>query len=70
MKLTAKQAVVVRLVILGYTDERIAAELGIPRNTVVERLRVIYRALGFSQAGGYNPRVLLVVRALPRRRPD
>jgi len=68
VKFTAKQSAVVRLVVLGYTDDRIAEELGIPRTTVAERLRTIYGSMGAHQAGGYNPRALLVVRCLTRRR--
>ena len=44
-KLTSKQTQVLNMWLLGYTQEEIAAEIGIGRTTVEERLRCVVKKI-------------------------
>ena len=49
VRLTARQAEVARIVALGATAEKAAAELGIPKNTVVSHLRDVKKRTGMGR---------------------
>lgn len=48
MDLTERQKAVLRLILKGYGNERIAAELGIAPNTVKQHAHAVFLALGVS----------------------
>ena len=48
MDLTERQTAVLRLILKGYGNERIAAELGIAPNTVKQHAHAVFMALGVS----------------------
>lgn len=55
--LTDKQIDVLRLIALGYTNERIAQERRVGRTTVERWAKEIFEKLGINTAGDLNPRV-------------
>lgn len=55
--LTGKQLEILRLIALGYTNERIAQERGVGRATVERWAKEIFEKLGIDTAGELNPRV-------------
>lgn len=55
--LTPKQLEVLRLMALGYTNDRIADEQGVTRSSVERWAKEIFQALGIPTSGDLNPRV-------------
>ncbi|HKU46176.1 MAG TPA: helix-turn-helix transcriptional regulator [Burkholderiales bacterium] len=51
MKLSPREAEIVRLLALGYTYAGAAARLGVSRHTVGSHLKKAYRKLGVRSAG-------------------
>jgi len=57
-RLTPRQREIAALVVEGYTNAEIAQRLGVTEQSIKERLRRSYRAVGISLYAG-NPRIVL-----------